>query len=135
MIIELNTELKRVVITGMGLVTPLGSDIDTFWQNIKSGKNAIDEITRFDTTDFRVKLAAEVKDFDPALYMGKADIRKNDRFVQFALASARQAVDDSGIEGNISEERLGVYYGSGVGGIIIFWQGDRFGYLPFLSPR
>lgn len=120
MIIELNTELKRVVITGMGLVTPLGSDIDTFWQNIKSGRNAIDEITRFDTTDFRVKLAAEVKDFDPALYMGKADIRKNDRFVQFALASARQAVDDSGIEGNISEERLGVYYGSGVGGFDTF---------------
>ncbi len=112
--------MKRVVITGLGAVTPIGCTVDSFWDGLKSGKNGIDYITRFDTTDFRVKLAAEIKDFDPSLYMEKSEIRKNDKFVQYALAAAAQAVADSNIERNIDPYRFGVYYGSGVGGFETF---------------
>lgn len=112
--------MKRVVVTGLGAITPIGCDKDTFWNSLKSGKSGIDYITRFDTTDFRVKLAAEIKDFDPSLYMDKSDIRKSDRFVQFAVCSAVQAANDSGIIGNVEPTRFGVYYGSGIGGFDTF---------------
>ena len=113
--------MKRAVVTGMGAITPVGCDVNTFWDNLKKGVCGIDFITRFDTTDFRAKLAAEVKDdFDPLLYMEKSDVRKTDRFVQFALSSAAQAVADSGIAGKIDAERLGVYFGSGIGGFDTF---------------
>lgn len=115
-----NKKMRRVVITGMGAVTPVGCDVDTFWNNLKNGTNGIDYITRFDTSDFRVKLAAEVRDFAPLKYMSKTDVRKNDRFVQFALAAALEAAEDSDIVGNIAPERLGVYFGSGVGGFDTF---------------
>ena len=112
--------MKRVVITGMGAITPVGCDVDTFWNSLKSGKNGIDKITKFDTTDFRVKLAAEIHDFDPLLYMEKADVRRSDKFVQYAIGAASQAVQDSGIENNVAPERFGVYYGSGIGGFDTF---------------
>ena len=113
--------MKRAVITGMGAVTPIGCDVNTFWNNLKNGVCGIDFITRFDTSDFKAKLAAEVKnDFDPLLYMEKSDVRKTDRFVQFALSSAAQAVADSGIEGKCDPDRLGVYFGSGIGGFDTF---------------
>ncbi len=112
--------MKRVVITGMGAITPLGCDVDTFWNNLKDGKCGIDNITRFDTTDFRVKLAAEVKDFDATKYMEKSEVRKTDKFVQYAIAAATQAVEDSGISGNVDSARFGVYYGSGIGGFETF---------------
>lgn len=112
--------MKRVVVTGLGAITPVGCDVDTFWESLKNGKNGIDLITRFDTTDFRVKLAAEVKDFDPKLYMDKNDVRKTDRFVQFAVSSAVQAAEDSKILDNVDPMRFGVYYGSGVGGFDTF---------------
>ena len=70
--------MKRVVITGLGAITPVGCDVETFWNSLKSGKNGIDFITRFDTTDYKAKLAAEVKDFDPTLYMDKAEVRCTD---------------------------------------------------------
>lgn len=112
--------MKRVVITGMGAITPVGCDVNTFFNNLKAGKCGIDYITKFDTTDYRVKLAAEVKDFDPYQYMEKSEVRKSDKFVQYAVAAASQAVCDSGIENNIEPERLGVYYGSGIGGFETF---------------
>lgn len=112
--------MKRVVVTGLGAVTPIGCDTATFWNSLKNGKSGIDFITRFDTSDFRVKLAAEVKDFDAGAYMSKPEIRKSDRFVQFAVASAVQAANDSDIVGNIDPTRFGVYYGSGVGGFETF---------------
>lgn len=112
--------MKRVVITGLGAVTPVGNDVDTFWSSLKSGKNGIDLITKFDTSDLRAKLAAEVKDFDPTLYMDKAEVRRSDKFVQYSVASATQAVADSGIKGNVAPERFGVYYGTGVGGFDTF---------------
>lgn len=112
--------MKRVVITGLGAVTPIGNNVADFWQSLKDGKNGIDLITRFDTEDLKVKLAAEVRDFDASLYMDKAEVRKSDRFVQYAVAAASQAVADSGIEGNVDSSRFGVYYGSGIGGFETF---------------
>ncbi|MBE6571380.1 MAG: beta-ketoacyl-[acyl-carrier-protein] synthase II [Ruminococcaceae bacterium] len=112
--------MKRVVITGLGAITPVGCDVESFWDSLKNGKSGIDLIKSFDTTDYRAKLAGEVRDFDPTLYMEKGEVRRTDRFVQFALASAAQAVADSGIEGNIDSERFGVYFGSGIGGFETF---------------
>ena len=114
--------MKRVVVTGLGCITPVGNDIPTFWSSIVAGKNGIGPITRFDTTDFKAKLAAEVKDFDPNLYMEKAEIRKSDLFAQYGIAAAYQAVQDSGILGKVAPERFGVYVGSGIGGIITFTE-------------
>ena len=112
--------MRRVVITGMGTVTPVGGSVKTFCDSLINGKNGIDIVTRFDVTDFKAKLAAEIKDFDPLQYMEKSEIRKSDKFVQYAIAAASQAVADSGIDGKIAPERFGVYYGSGVGGFETF---------------
>ncbi|MBO7093548.1 MAG: beta-ketoacyl-ACP synthase II, partial [Spirochaetia bacterium] len=114
--------MRRVVVTGMGAITPVGNDVPSFWSSIVAGKNGIGPITRFDTTDFKAKLAAEVKDFDPNLYMEKAELRKSDLFTQYGVAAAYQAIQDSGILGNIAPERFGVYVGSGIGGITTFTE-------------
>jgi 3-oxoacyl-[acyl-carrier-protein] synthase II len=111
--------MKRVVRTGMGIVSPIGSDVNTFWNNLKSGICGISQITSFPIEDFVVKLAAEVKDFNPEEHeIDKALIRRSDRFTHFALVAAKQAMEDSKLE--IAPERLGVYIGSGVGGIHTF---------------
>ena len=112
--------MKRVVITGLGAVTPVGLDVPTFWDSLKTGKCGIDYITKFDTSEYRVKVAAEIKDFDATPYMEKAEIRRSDKFVQYAIAAATQAVNDSGIVNNVAPERFGVYYGSGIGGFDTF---------------
>lgn len=111
---------RRVVVTGLGAITPLGNDVETLWNNLIAGKNGIGPITLFDPTDFAVKIAAEVKDFDPKQYMEKSEVRRSDRNVQMGLAAAIQAVEDSGIEGHFDPERTGVYFGSGIGGIATF---------------
>ncbi len=108
--------MRRVVVTGIGVISPVGNDIDSFWTSLVEGKNGIDKITRFDASEFKATLAGEVKDFDPLLYMEKGEARKMDLFSQYAIASAVQAVNDSGISQNIDPERLGVYFGSGIGG-------------------
>ncbi len=107
---------KRVVVTGMGVVSPIGNDVKSFWDGLVSGKNSIDKITRFDASEFKATLAAEVKDFDASEYMEKSEARKLDRFSQFALAAAAQAVSESGITDSVKPERFGVYFGSGIGG-------------------
>ena len=108
--------MKRVVVTGMGIISPIGNSIEDFYNSLLNGKNGIGFITQFDTTEYTVKIAAEVKDFDPSQFMDRSTARKTDLFVQYALASAFQAVKDSNILDNIDPERLGVYYGSGIGG-------------------
>lgn len=108
--------MRRVVITGMGVISPVGNSIDCFWNSVITGKNGIDTITRFDASEFKATLAAEVKDFDAAEFIDKASVRRLDRFSQYALAAAAQAVDDSDIDGKTAPERLGVYFGSGIGG-------------------
>ncbi len=111
---------RKVVVTGLGVVSPIGNDVETFWKNVTSGVNGIGQITRFDTTDFAVKIGAEVKDFDPKDYMEKSEIRRSDHNVHMGVAAAVQAVEDSGIEGHFDPERTGVYFGSGIGGIETF---------------
>ena len=110
--------MNRVAITGMGVITPVGNDINTMWENLTAGRHGIGPITRFDTTDFKAKLAAEVKGFDPLLYMEKNDARRSDLFSQYALAAVSQAVANSGIVGTVAPERLATSFGSGIGGII-----------------
>lgn len=112
--------MKRVVVTGLGVVSPVGNTVEESWENLLKGKCGIDYITKFDTTDFKVKIGAEVKDFEPTLYMEKSEVRRTDLFTQYAVAAATQAMEDSGLEGKVDNERLGVYVGSGIGGINTF---------------
>ncbi len=109
--------MRRVVVTGLGAVTPIGNNMNEYWNGLVNGVNGIAPITRFDTTDFKSKLAAEVKNFDPSAVLDKGTVRKTDLYTQYALVSADEAMQDSGLAGNIAEEELGVYFGSGVGGI------------------
>ncbi|MGI5891926.1 MAG: beta-ketoacyl-ACP synthase II [Bacillota bacterium] len=111
--------MRRVVVTGMGVVCPVGNDLPTSWHNLINGTCGIDYITKFDTTDYKVKIAAEVKGFDPTLYIDKSDVKKTDLYAQYAIAAATQAMEDSGLK-DIDPQRLGVYIGSGVGGMNAF---------------
>lgn len=108
--------MKRVVVTGIGAVTPIGNDVPTFWASLLEGKNGIAPIKAFDATLYSWQLAAEVKNFDAAAALDKITARKTDPFVQFALAATQEAMNDSGIAGTLDPEELGVYYGSGIGG-------------------
>ena len=112
--------MKRVAVTGLGVISPVGNDVPTFWNALCSGTCGIGPITKFDATDYPVKLAAEVRDFDPRQYMEKLDILHSDVYTHFAMAAACQAVADSGIAGTLDPERVGVYIGSGIGGIATF---------------
>ena len=114
------SENRRVVVTGLGAVTPLGLDVKTTWEGLKSGANGIGPITLFNTENFKATLAAEVKDFDPKEYLEVNEILRTDRYAQFAVAAAKQAADDSKIEGNVPPERFAVLFGTGIGGINTF---------------
>ena len=108
---------RRVVVTGLGVVSPVGCDMETAWNNLVSGYNGIGPITCFDTTNFKAKLGAEVKDFDPMQYMEKSETLRSDKFAQFAMGAAVQAVEESGVIGTLPPERVAVYFGSGIGGL------------------
>ena len=112
--------MKRVAVTGLGVISPVGNDVPTFWNALCSGTCGIGPITKIEATDYPVKLAAEVRDFDPKQYMEKLDILHSDVYTHFAMAAACQAVADSGIAGTLDAERVGVYIGSGIGGIATF---------------
>ena len=109
----------RVAVTGMGVITPVGNDIETFWSNAKNAVCGVGKISRFDASGLKVSLDAEVKDFNPKdYYDSMQEIRRSDLFMQYAMAAAKQAVEQSGIlDSDIDKERLGVYIGSGIGGI------------------
>ncbi|MEW5322990.1 beta-ketoacyl-ACP synthase II [Geobacillus thermoleovorans] len=116
-------EKRRVVVTGIGAVTPLGNDAETTWKNIIAGQSGIDVVTRVNPDDFPAKVAAEVKDFDPSLFIDRREARKMDRFTQFAVAAALMAVKDANLDINESNaERVGVWIGSGIGGMETFEQ-------------
>lgn len=116
-------EKRRVVVTGIGAVTPLGNDAETTWKNIVAGQSGIDIVTRVNPDDFPAKVAAEVKDFDPSLFMDRREARKMDRFTQYAVAAALMAVKDANLEiGEHNAERVGVWIGSGIGGMETFEQ-------------
>ena len=114
------SENRRVVVTGIGAITPLGNNVADTWENMKNGKNGIAPITLFDTEKFKAKLGAEVKDFNPKEYLEVNDILRTDRYAQFAVAAAQQAVEESGIEGMVDPEHFSVIFGTGIGGIGTF---------------
>lgn len=100
------SENRRVVVTGIGAITPLGNNVADTWNGLKNGKNGIAPITLFDTEKYKAKLAAEVKDFDPKEYLEINDVLRTDRYAQFAVAAAQQAVDESGVEGTVEPRTL-----------------------------
>ena len=109
---------RRVVVTGLGSVTPVGNNLHEYWDGLLSGRNGVDLITKFDTTNFDTKFAAEVKNFDPGLYVDFKNLKRIDTFSVYALASATQAWDDAAFpEGSYDPERFGVIFGSGIGGL------------------
>jgi len=113
---------RRVVVTGLGTITPFGDDIDRFWSALLAGRSAASRIDRFDTSEFPVKIGAEIKDFDPNRYLDRRDWRKMDRFIQYAIAAADQAWTNAGLAvlDPAEAERVGVVIGSGVGGTASF---------------
>lgn len=112
--------MRRVVVTGMGVVSPVGNSVAEFYESISNGKNGISFITKFDTSESKYKIAAEVKNFSAEEILGKTTVRKTDPYVQFALAATAEAVRDSGLDCTEENDRLCVYYGSGIGGFNTF---------------
>lgn len=109
---------NRVVITGMGAITPIGNDVASYWDGLIEGKNGVDFITHFDTEKFKVKVAAEVKNFIPENYMDRKEAKRMDRYCQFAMAAAKEAIENSGLDlENENKYRMGVLIGSGIGGL------------------
>lgn len=108
--------MNRVVVTGMGAVTPVGNCVKEYWESIINGVNGIDVITKFDVSDSKYKFAGEVKNLDLTRVIEKSQLRKMDPFTQYAIYAAQEAVDDSNIKDNVAPERFGVYFGSGIGG-------------------
>ncbi|MBC7889406.1 MAG: beta-ketoacyl-ACP synthase II [Ferruginibacter sp.] len=116
-------DLKRVVVTGLGALTPLGKTVAEYWQGLSDGVNGCDFIKQFDATKFKTRFACEVKDFDPTLYLDRKEARKIDRFTQFALIASDEAVKDAGISmENVDVDRVGVIFASGIGGLITFQE-------------
>lgn len=114
-------EFKRVVITGMGALTPLGNTVDDYWNGLINGVSGAAPITQFDASKFRTRFACEVKNFEPTNFLDKKEARKIDRFSQFALVASDQAMADAGLnKDNINPDRIGVVLGSGIGGLITF---------------
>ncbi|HAF31531.1 MAG TPA: beta-ketoacyl-[acyl-carrier-protein] synthase II [Anaerovibrio sp.] len=109
---------NRVVITGLGVISPVGTGKDVFWKSLLEGKNGIDKITRFDASEYKSQIAGEVKDFDPADYMDKKEAKRIDRYAQFAVAAAKMAVEDAKLDLEAEDcDRIGTFVGSGIGGI------------------
>ena len=119
----MNNEMRRVVITGLGVISPVGNDVNTFWESLKTGKCGISRIEGFEEYNLPIHVAGRVKDFDPLKFgLSAAEKRRNDIYSQYAMAAAAQAMADSGLDSsqNIDENRFGVYLGSGIGGIQTF---------------
>ena len=116
-------DLKRVVVTGLGALTPLGKTVAEYWQALSDGVNGCDYIKQFDASKFKTRFACEVKDFDPTFYLDRKEARKIDRFTQFAIIASDEAVKDAGInKDNVNVDRVGVIFASGIGGLITFQE-------------
>jgi len=125
--------MSRVVVTGLGLITSLGNDLASSWEALCQGKSGVSEITSFDTSQYRVHFGAQIKDFDPTLYMDRKEARRNDPYEQLAIASSKQALAHAGLQ--ITAENgddIGVYIGSGIGGLVTLH--DQFEVLHFKGP-
>jgi 3-oxoacyl-[acyl-carrier-protein] synthase II len=137
-------ELKRVVVTGIGALTPLGNNLNDYWDGLLRGVSGADFITLFDATKFKTRFACELKNFDPLSFLDRKESRKLDRFAQTAVGASDQAVADAGlIKGNVNPDRIGVVFASGIGGLITFQEevmhfakGDGTPrYNPFFIPK
>jgi len=135
-------EFKRVVVTGLGTVNPLGNSIEEFWEGLKNGKSGAGPITHFDATTHKTTFACELKNFDPAVYVEKKEIRKHDPFTLYAYAAAAQAMEDSGLDlEKINKDRAGVVWGAGIGGLQTFFEetlnykNEMPRYSPFFIPK
>jgi len=116
-------ELNRVVVTGMGIVSPVGNNLQDFWNNLINGVSGADYITQYDASKFKTRFACEVKEFDATQFLDRKEARKMDRFTQFALVTSDQALADAGLhKDNINPDRVGVVFGSGIGGVRTFQQ-------------
>ncbi|HPF50079.1 MAG TPA: beta-ketoacyl-ACP synthase II [Draconibacterium sp.] len=135
-------ELKRVVITGVGTVNPLGNSVQEYWENLKNGVSGAAPITHFDASHFPTRFACEIKNFDPLLYIDKKEVRKHDKYTQYAFASSAQAIEDSQLDlDTIDGDRVGVIWGAGIGGLETFYNEvrdytpDRPRFSPFFIPK
>lgn len=131
-------ELRRVAVTGLGALTPLGNDVDTFWANLVQGVSGAARITRFDPENFKTQFACEVKDFDPTPWMDRKDHRKMDLFTQYAVVTAEMALKDAGLSveaGTLDPDRAGVIWGSGIGGFQTFMNEAKNFYTGDGTPR
>lgn len=133
---------RRIVVTGLGVITSLGEEIDTFWNNILAGKSGIDRVQAFDVDAYPCQIASELRDFDPSAYMPPKEVRRNDRYTHFAVAAAKRAVEDANLDPTtVESERFGVFVGSGIGGMwtiekqsrVLFERGPR-KISPFMIP-
>ena len=114
-------ELKRVVVTGLGAITPVGNDVPEFWENLVNGVSGAGPITHFDASQFKTQFACEVKNFDVTKYIDRKEARKMDLYTQYAVAVAKEAVSDSGLDVEKEDlNRIGVIFGAGIGGIHTF---------------
>ncbi|HCE57236.1 MAG TPA: beta-ketoacyl-[acyl-carrier-protein] synthase II [Prolixibacteraceae bacterium] len=119
-------ELRRVVITGVGTINPLGNSVTEYWENLKNGVSGAGPITRFDASRHKTQFACEVKNFDPSLYMDRKEVRKHDLYTQFAFVSTDQAIQDCGLNWeNVDHDRVGVIWGAGIGGLQTFFEEVR----------
>src|SRR6478672_13640017 len=115
--------LKRVVVTGLGAITPFGKTLPEYWQGLQDGVSGCDTIKQFDISKFKTQFACEVKDFDAATYIDRKEARKIDRYCQFAIVASDEAVKDAGItKENVDPDRVGVIFASGIGGLITFQE-------------
>lgn len=135
-------ELKRVVVTGLGAISPLGNSVDQFWDNLVNGVSGAGPITKFDAQNHKTKFACEVKDFDPSLYIEKKEVRKHDMYTLFAFGAVAQAMEDSGLDpDSVDKNRAGVIWGSGIGGLQTFFEEvqaykpERPQFTPFFIPK
>ena len=135
-------ELKRVVITGVGTVNPLGNSVEEYWENLKNGVSGAAPIEKFDASKHTTQFACEVKNFDPLQYMEKKEVRKYDLYTQYAFATSAQAIEDSGLDvENIDGDRVGIIWGAGIGGLQTFheevraYREERPRFSPFFIPK
>jgi len=137
-------ELKRAVVTGLGVISPLGNSVDDFWSGLIQGKSAAAPITKFDCSQFKTRFACEVKNFDPTAFMEQKEARSLDLYSQYAMAAAVQAFNDSGLKGTESDPfRRGVIFASGVGGLLTLQEeltkyalsGGKPRFSPFMIPK
>ena len=137
-------ELKRVVVTGLGTINPLGKNVEEYWEGLSNGVSGAGPITRFDASKFRTTFACEIKNFNPNDYLNRKEVQKHDMYAQYAYIAAAQAIENSGLDlSKIDRDEVGVIWGAGIGGLDTFFQSvtefnnnpDNPRFSPFFIPK